>query len=1056
MKKLFEGPFKIPFKFDKESVSVGDEPVAVVSVVGQSELEDGSNKTAVLRLLLGYDISDDSRLQPVEIDDSLVLIEGWYDRSLRVVFLHLIGAQDQAFLHCDKINALYDEKDSVVATSLLEQQYSRALLFVFSVSHVVLWCFTSHVLDTTVITTLRMINNIRTGVQEAVSSLLQEVDGTHKDWVNCARLCCPRLLFLFSDGYLDTNELSDQLGPEGEPGSVDAALRTVERSLEDQIYRLLRRTWIITNNTANSVVSLPTRLQYVYIVTRNQQSLPAEDLAVDALQLHCSGAVEDNTLGDTMLRRGLHVLDNVNLLDDSGAAAGRSAAATKSKQRTLPDLLALNLLSANITDTEANNERRFSAFLQQHITATLAGGFDDNVGRGTAVPVFVLPKLRAWVSAVNLLHKVFITPEVDNTLPSTLVKTLTLESCDLQFLRNSCKDAYDKAVACYNYNAAPHYPQHLHRQMVADSVALYKSQSIECVFTGEYEAALRRDCDNLWHEGRLGCEQLSITGHICQCPRHEHPTRLDKSGKEVPDHKFGTEFSKFCNCGRRRNQVLDSAAVRALNYDFYCEMEKMCCGQLDRYSFPSVATGPKLTRVLPDFSLYPQKTQQGAPGGPRLRHSAWERTDIPEVGSSESSQDEDKKTRVRDEEVLSTDEALSDDGDPGGAHVQDSDVSDQESQDHTALSRDSRLRQHDTSRECGAGNSSMREDDDEALVLKTQDYLSNEEQDSEGNGSVGSYEPPRRSPESEPVSNLTEVLAEMGVDDGDPKDESNQNPKKTFHRINSEEIERFRSLLDEDARKSSLDHFQLDPMLCSESPEDFLPPYPSWSLVCVGASSLYSHTIGIIDQPGFVSHSNFLLPWDCVVKVTGPADWRAIEQRLGRKSKEKINHQKGEFTVKVFLGTEYECSFGNRFLMSSPKTPLYTKQAHPTISARPIATSAMPLYQPCICRESKTSGAHLGQLTRIHIVTPKAPVHVVVNPRVQPGSAPCPTYFPISADHPGIELRSGSYWVLRLPIVYVGENGPFYPPDPSKRIGIENGCLLAGYISMTGVTFGDV
>lgn len=52
---------------------------------------------------------------------------------------------------------------------------------------------------------------------------------------------------------------------------------------------------------------------------------------------------------------------------------------------------------------------------------------------------------------------------------------------------------------------------------------------------------------------------------------------------------------------------------------------------------------------------------------------------------------------------------------------------------------------------------------------------------------------------------------------------------------------------------------------------------------------------------------------------------------------------------------------------------------------------------------------------RIHVVTPKAPVHVTVNPRVQPGPPPCPI-FVTGCDEP-IKLSQSAYWVLRLPYV---------------------------------------
>ena len=55
----------------------------------------------------------------------------------------------------------------------------------------------------------------------------------------------------------------------------------------------------------------------------------------------------------------------------------------------------------------------------------------------------------------------------------------------------------------------------------------------------------------------------------------------------------------------------------------------------------------------------------------------------------------------------------------------------------------------------------------------------------------------------------------------------------------------------------------------------------------------------------------------------------------------------------------------------------------------------------------------IAQLMRIHVVTPKAPVHVTLNPRVQPGPSPCPIF--VTGCEEPIKLSQSAYWVLRLP-----------------------------------------
>jgi Uncharacterized conserved protein (DUF2146). len=58
-------------------------------------------------------------------------------------------------------------------------------------------------------------------------------------------------------------------------------------------------------------------------------------------------------------------------------------------------------------------------------------------------------------------------------------------------------------------------------------------------------------------------------------------------------------------------------------------------------------------------------------------------------------------------------------------------------------------------------------------------------------------------------------------------------------------------------------------MLHVASPAGLLPQFPSWSLVCLGPSSLYSHNLGLQDQQqaGLLGGSAYLLPWDVTVRL---------------------------------------------------------------------------------------------------------------------------------------------------------------------------------------------
>ncbi|CAG4946096.1 unnamed protein product [Colias eurytheme] len=215
-------------------------------------------------------------------------------------------------------------------------------------------------------------------------------------------------------------------------------------------------------------------------------------------------------------------------------------------------------------------------------------------------------------------------------------------------------------------------------------------------------------------------------------------------------------------------------------------------------------------------------------------------------------------------------------------------------------------------------------------------------------------------------------------------------------------------------------------MLHMTSPAGLLPPFPSWSLVCLGASSLYSHSLGLPEhlQPGFLPHTNYLLPWDCTVRMEQANVWRTSTRGRGK------GGAPHNLTVKIFIGFEYECPRGHRFMMSSPDTVVNgggTAWGGPGATgvgagAR-LAASAMPLFAPCICRPS----AMLAQLMRLHVVTPKASVHVTLQPKVQPVPLG-PIFIPQPDSEGPIKLSASAYWILRLPYIYADERGPIQRP----------------------------
>ncbi|CAH0557875.1 unnamed protein product [Brassicogethes aeneus] len=210
-------------------------------------------------------------------------------------------------------------------------------------------------------------------------------------------------------------------------------------------------------------------------------------------------------------------------------------------------------------------------------------------------------------------------------------------------------------------------------------------------------------------------------------------------------------------------------------------------------------------------------------------------------------------------------------------------------------------------------------------------------------------------------------------------------------------------------------------MLTLNSPPSLLPVFSSWSLVCLGASSLYSHNLGLSEShhPGFLSSTNYLLPWDVTVYSKAKTSWTNVATKFtarGRRGRPMGGQP--QFTVKVFIGVEYECSSGHRFMLAAPDRVLKaTPGSIVKDTGTKVAKSDMPLYYPCACRAGKYA-----QLMRLHVVTPKAPVYCTLNPKVQPAQgAPI---FVSNLDGP-TKLTQSAYWVMRLPYVYVADKEHF-------------------------------
>ncbi|RCN46619.1 hypothetical protein ANCCAN_07355 [Ancylostoma caninum] len=232
-----------------------------------------------------------------------------------------------------------------------------------------------------------------------------------------------------------------------------------------------------------------------------------------------------------------------------------------------------------------------------------------------------------------------------------------------------------------------------------------------------------------------------------------------------------------------------------------------------------------------------------------------------------------------------------------------------------------------------------------------------------------------------------------------------------------------------------------------------LPPlFPSWTLTCVGPNSYYTHSYGLRDQPNLKLGGEYLYPVSVQLEVD-PVSWdrdmqyvQAVEGISSRPPPRKPRRLPAE--VKLFVGMEYECPRGHRFFVAENGEPLRLPKNSNARSALSRESDDeflhrdFPLRRQCTCRKLPVQTA---QLMRVHVVTPKAPITVTIQPAVElPGQE---GYF--GTGEGPLQLSWARYYILQLPFIYSGPSGVWIPPVGVERVGVFKGdAIQVKYIPM--------
>ncbi|KAK9497205.1 hypothetical protein O3M35_004567 [Rhynocoris fuscipes] len=925
--------------------------VIVISIIGNTSILDYAKIPNIF-----YEILKDSpTLENLEnsnqyYDGSLCRIQAHYIQQEKVLLLHLIGLYDTGHLknYFDKINEDFQTKDFLTFWNESKSDYGKYLLFLFSMSHIVIFHSIRPCVDLSLIQLFKVISYVRPKYQSNIAALLSRSSLLTDEWIYHGRLCTPRLLFLFKN-------CPEDILREPDDEEKLRRIKKLEHALEDQVYLVLRKSRLVKNVCNRAFFSIAPNDEFVflqnyepilqnlnefdYILEKcgdpeesylcNFENINSTQSNSDQIQSNFDELsfnddqfkeeiCEDITYQDTssfdiledpfsvLIENG--VMEQMHLIQQTGGIYCdinlTPAFQTPEEFHFEPDF-DIGPREEDICDK--NNplkDHTFKAFLMKHIVKAHSEGFFDNMGKYTNMkPFFEVPTLESWLIASNiLLGDLNETKRQDE---SNLVTVLDkLLGTEVQFSRLRCHKVYPLAYALYQEALPNHYSKAYHEKQLkrAASILIHHAKGPS---QKKFLAQLKEECEKIWKNGRQTCEVHSLFKNPCTKPLHPVANNRKSAYEGKCDHWNGIQYISTCNCGITQISRSDPFTLKEANYHFYELVGNDCgCYRLDRVIFPVFQPSTQDYRAA-DVNNY---AGDGPPNA-QIYHDAQNTRSsntlsIINIGKLWTAED-----------------------------------------NATPLS------------------------DQDPLVIN---YLNN----------------------------------------------SQQNDKHLVRQASTTEY--------------------LPGMVHLDSPPGLLPEYPSWSLVCRGPSSLYSHNLGLHDQPGFLAGSNYLLPWDVTL---GEIDFllpdllkkdvfikrTPIGGTIPKQSKKLQRCPKDLNSVKIFIGVEYECLRGHRFMSSGPgKILKATGNGIVKENANKITKGNMPLYLPCPC------GKVIAQLMRVHIVTPKAPVHVTIDPKVRPAPNPCPIF--VTGCQKPIALSQSAYWVLRLPFVYANERNCYSSPSVLKRL----------------------
>ena len=209
----------------------------------------------------------------------------------------------------------------------------------------------------------------------------------------------------------------------------------MQHALEDQIYNSLRKSYVITNISNNSLFAIPANQEFAYIHRLTDNSIDTNRFLLATLYKECTRTKEVSVGG----QRQHFGTDHTH----SG-----------------------HTFSDSIVNNEGTDASLFRAFVFEHIKTALSSGFNDNIGRTNVYPVFELPRASTWDKLFDSLCDFFMKEPKSTKMQSQYAQLKSQIDIEAQFSENRCKKVLPTALNLYQEGLPGHYTKSQHQLRV--------------------------------------------------------------------------------------------------------------------------------------------------------------------------------------------------------------------------------------------------------------------------------------------------------------------------------------------------------------------------------------------------------------------------------------------------------------------------------------------------------------------------------------------------------------------------------------------------------------